>query len=352
MTLSRGAWMVVGAVGTAWVTVWLLSPVLAPFLIALAVAYLLDPLVDRLERAGLKRAVAAAMIIGAFFAVVVALGALLAPILQAQLIGAARAVISAALRLYEGARPLIAEMIGTRLDSAPLDATPEIAGRALSAAGAIIGGVGSGGLAIVNLLATIFLMPVAAYYLLRDWDRMLARLDSWLPRDHAATARTLLLQIDATLAGFLRGQAMVCALLGAFYAVGLTLVGLDHGLLVGLLTGVLSIVPFVGMAVGMMAGLAVAWFQFDAWTPIAFVLGVFVMGQVVEGNWLTPKLVGERVGLHPVWVMLAVMGGGAIFGLVGVMLAVPVAATLGVLVRYALARYLASRLYLGRDGVA
>jgi predicted PurR-regulated permease PerM len=177
-------------------------------------------------------------------------------------------------------------------------------------------------------------------------------MDLWLPRDKAPVIRKLLQEIDARMAGFLRGQALVCLLLGIFYAIGLTLVGLQYGLIIGLLTGFVSFVPYIGMLLGAGIGLIVAFFQFDSWLMVAAVLGVFIAGQVIEGNFVSPILVGDRVGLHPVWLMLAVLAGGALLGFVGVLIAVPAAAAIAVLLRFALERYLESPLYRGSDATA
>ncbi|MFQ6017021.1 MAG: AI-2E family transporter, partial [Kiloniellaceae bacterium] len=188
---------------------------------------------------------------------------------------------------------------------------------------------------------------VVAFYLLRDWDRIVGKVDGWLPRAHAGTIREQALEVDRRLAGFLRGQGTVCLLLGVFYALALSLAGLDFGLVVGLIAGLLSFIPYVGAIVGLLASVGLAVVQFDDWVRIAIVAGIFFAGQAVEGNYLTPKLVGGRVGLHPVWVIFGLLAGGALFGFVGVLLAVPAAAVIGVAVRFALDRYMASSYYLG-----
>jgi predicted PurR-regulated permease PerM len=209
----------------------------------------------------------------------------------------------------------------------------------------ILSGLVTGGVAIANLLSLIFITPVVSFYLLRDWDRLVAQVDSCLPRGSVGVVREQAGLIDRTLAGWVRGQFTVCLVLGTYYAAGLTLAGLDFGLVIGLLAGLLSFIPFVGAAVGLVGSVGLALVQFDDWLRIAIVAGVFFVGQAVEGNFLTPRLVGDRVGLHPVWVIFALLAGGALFGFVGVLLAVPVAATLGVLVRFLLQRYLESDMY-------
>jgi len=200
------------------------------------------------------------------------------------------------------------------------------------------------------VLSLLFITPVVAFFLLRDWDRILARIDSWLPRRHAPVIRAQAAKVDETLSGFVRGQGTVCLLLGVFYAIALALVGLDFGLVIGVLIGLISFVPYAGAMIGAVLSIGLAAVQFGDWTHVLIIAGIFVFGQAVEGNVLTPKLVGDRVNLHPVWVIFALLAFGSLFGFVGVLLAVPIAAILGVLVRFALERYLASPLYDPKDG--
>jgi predicted PurR-regulated permease PerM len=205
----------------------------------------------------------------------------------------------------------------------------------------------TGSLAVFNVLSLVFITPVVTFYLLRDWKTVTRLVDSWLPRAHAETIRTQLRAIDVTLAGFVRGQAMVCVALASFYGLGLTVVGLDLGLVVGLAAGLGSFIPYFGTVSGFVVGLGLAVAQSQDWTLAAMVAGVFVVGNLLEGNILAPKLVGEKIGLHPVWVIFALLAGGALFGFLGILLALPVTAVIGVLTRFALSRYLESSLYRG-----
>ena len=198
-------------------------------------------------------------------------------------------------------------------------------------------------------LRLLVITPLVAFYLLRDWDRIVARIDSLLPSRIRPIVREQAKEIDDILAGFVRGQATVCLLLGVFYAVGLSLAGLDFGVIVGLGTGLISFIPYFGMTIGLVTGMGIAVAQFADWVPIAIVAGVFAVGQVLEGNVITPRLVGNRVRLHPVWVIFAVLAGGALFGFTGILLALPAAAVIGVLVRFAVSRYQGSSLF-DRDG--
>jgi predicted PurR-regulated permease PerM len=333
------------------ITIYALSGVLLPFVAAAAIAYLIDPIVDRLQRLGIPRVGGAAIVTITFFVGGATVIVLLAPVLQHQLVGLGDRLAVVSRQLFEIVKPHLDELfahVGTT-DVQQLSGAGDAVRTALGWAARALGGLLSGGLAVVNVLALIFITPVVVFYLVRDWTAVEAKIDSWLPRRHAGTIRGLLHEIDARLAGFLRGQALVCLFLIVFYASGLTLANLNYGLLVGLMTGVLSFIPYVGVFVGMATGIAIAVFQFPSWVDVSVVLGVFLLGQFIEGNFITPKLVGDRVGLHPVWMMLAIFAGGALFGFVGVLIAIPVAAALGVLSRFAIKRYMESALYLGSD---
>jgi len=333
---------------------YLLRGVLLPFVAGMMVAYFLDPVADRLERAGCSRTLAVALIIAAFFLGVVLLLALLIPAVQVQASGFVERLPGYIDALRGHLVPLVERLLAA-LPAGELEklraAAGDQAGLAIGWMGDLFKGVLSGGVALVNLLSLVVIMPLVAFYMLRDWDRIVAGIDDLLPRPVAPTVRALAADIDRTLAAFVRGQATVCLLLGAFYAVGLSLVGLEFGLIVGLGTGLISFIPYFGMGLGLVVGMGIAVAQFPDWPPIALTAAVFAAGQVIEGNFLTPRLVGGRVGLHPVWVIFAVMAGGALIGFTGVILSIPMAAAIGVLVRFALGRYRQSRLY-GAGGSA
>ena len=214
----------------------------------------------------------------------------------------------------------------------------------------LLGSIWNSGKALVDVISLFVITPIVAFYLLLDWDRMVARIDSWLPRDHKSELEDISGDINQAIAGFVRGQGAVCLLLGSFYAIGLTLAGLNFGLLIGIFVGLISFIPFVGSILGMVLAGGVALVQFwPDYTWIALIFGIFAIGQFVEGNVLQPKLVGKSVGLHPVWLMFSLSAFGVLMGFTGLLIAVPVAAAIGVLVRYALNKYLASELYLGHD---
>jgi predicted PurR-regulated permease PerM len=339
-------WLLVFALFGA--TLYLLRGALMPFVAGMGVAYLLDPVADRLERLGLPRTAAALLIVFAFLLVVVMVLVVLVPILTdqiADLVARAPAYIDELRREVQPLfRKLRASLTATQVAQVD-EAIKSHVGDIVGWIGQIVGGILSGGAALLGVLGLMFIMPVVAFYMIRDWDRLVAHLDSLLPRQNAETIRQLAREIDDRLSGFVRGQALVCLLLGAWYAIGLTLVGLDFGLLLGTGAGILSIIPYLGNIVGLGTSLLLAVAQFDSWVPVALVAAVFVSGQVLEGNFISPKIVGDRVGLHPVWLLFAVTAGAALRGITGALLAVPVAAALGVLVRHAVQRYRDSALY-------
>lgn len=344
-------WMGVFAVLVLMIV--LLRSILLPFVMGMAIAYFLDPAADRLEKWGCSRTLATTVISIGFFLVLIAVLLLLVPLIQSQL-------VDLFAKLPEVGQTLWSEATGY-MESLRANLPPEqiaklekklgdALGATVSGAAGMIGKIWSGGLAFFNLLSLIFVTPLVAFFLLRDWDRIIAKIDGWLPRHHADTVRRLAREIDSMLAGFVRGQAILCLILGCFYAVALSIAGLDFGLIVGLLAGLISFIPFVGATFGLIASVGLAVVQFDAWQDIAIVAAIFIIGQAAEGNILQPKLVGDRVGLHPVWIIFALLAGGALLGFVGILLAVPIAATIGVLVRFLLTEYLDSPLYDPADG--
>jgi len=337
------------------VALYLLRTVLLPFVAGMAVAYLLDPVCDRLEAWGLSRTLATTVLTVLFLVVAAAAAVLLIPVLAGQVVSLLERVPDS-IEALRGQSARLLAIVEARVDPAMIEriesAVAGSADRLVAWGTEFLGQVISGGVALANLLSLLVITPVVAFYLLRDWDRIVARVDGWLPREHAETIRERVREVDRTLAGFLRGQGLVCLILGLFYAIALSIAGLDFGLVVGLVAGLLSFIPYVGAIIGLVLSVGLALLQFDDWLRVAIVAGIFFVGQAVEGNFLTPKLVGESVGLHPVWIIFGLLAGGALFGFVGVLLAIPVAAVIGVGVRFALDRYLQSRYYRGGEGPA
>lgn len=350
---NRRVWFWLGGLLAAGFLVWLLRAMLAPFLAGMAVAYFLDPLADRLEARKLSRSLAVSLILGGFFLVVGLAIAVLAPPLQAQVVDLAARAPGAIKALREWAAPIL-DHLWERLTPEQVanlkGAAESHAGDAVKWAGGLLKGLLSGGMAVFGILSLLVVTPVVSFYLLRDYDRIVAWVDGYLPRGAAPTIREQVSRIDATVAAFLRGQAIICLMDAAYYGLALTLVGLDFGLLIGISAGLLSFIPFVGGAVGLIGGLGVALLQGDGLALVVKIALVFALWQGFESYYLQPKLVGDKVGLHPVWLIFAIMAGGALFGFTGVLLAVPVAAVIGVLLRYWLARYKDSRLFLGSGG--
>ena len=331
----------------------LLSPILLPFVAGMAIAYFLDPVADHLEEKGISRGWGTALILFAFFIAAAAILMLLLPLLQGQVVELAALIPGFVEWLRSQVEPYL-ERLQADLPPDAFDKIRNVAGAFASDVAkwltSVIGSIWSGGIAIFNLLSLVVITPVVAFYLLRDWDMITARIGSWLPRPAAPTIREQLTAVDRTIAGFVRGQASVCLVLALLYGAGLSLIGLKSGLLVGLGAGLISFIPYLGAGFGLVVGLGIAVFQFSEWQPIALVTAVFLTGQSLESYVLTPRLVGDRVGLHPVWIIFSLLAGGALFGFTGVLMAVPVAAVIGVLIRFALSRYLKSPLYLGGEG--
>ena len=333
------------------VVLWFMGDVLLPFVLGSAIAYFLDPVADRLERLGLSRALATATITIVAILVFIIMALLVVPTL-----------VSQAVNLFE-----IAPDLTRRLGAVVTERFPSILeeGSTLQSSitslgtvvqergGELLNTALSSAAGIINIIMLFVIVPVVAVYMLLDWDRMIAQVDALLPRDHAPVVRRLAGDIDRTLASFIRGMGTVCLILGTYYAIALMLVGLQFGLVVGFIAGLVTFIPYLGALIGGALAIGLALFQFwGDWVAIGMVGGIFVIGQVIEGNVLTPKLVGNSVGLHPVWLILALSVFGTLFGFVGMLVAVPVAASLGVVMRFAVEQYRLSLLYHGTESTA
>ena len=349
MTLTRQMtfWVLTLLVGI--LALWVLREILLPFVAGMALAYLLDPLANRLERLGVNRLVASLVIIGAFVLVFVALILVFVPLLTAQVGAFIEKLPGYVSRLQTLAmdpnRDWLRKIVGDGVADAQVgDLVKQGAGWIAT----FLKSLWSGGQALISIFSLVVVTPVVAFYLLYDWDRMVTTVDGWIPLHHRETVHALAREMDDAIAGFVRGQTAVCLILGSFYAVALTVTGLNFGLLIGLVSGVITFVPYVGSMTGLVVATGVAVAQFwPEYTPILTVLGIFFFGQFLEGYVLSPKLVGESIGLHPVWLMFALFAFGYLFGFVGLLIAVPLAAVIGVLARFALRRYLASPFYTG-----
>lgn len=337
-------WGIVAALFVA--VLWLFGNVLLPFILGAAIAYFIDPVADRLERAGLSRAVATAVITVLAIVVSIIIALTVIPALIRQM----AELIEITPKLFRDLQSFLNTRFPALLEEdSNLRAVLTTLGETIRArGGALLGQVLGTAMSLVNIIILMVIVPVVSVYMLLDWDRMIARIDALLPREHAPVIRRLAGEIDTTLSAFVRGMGTVCLILGTYYAIALMAVGLQFGLVVGFIAGLVTFIPYLGALIGGTLAIGLALFQFwGEWELIGLVALVFVIGQVVEGNFLTPKLVGHSVGLHPVWLLLALSVFGSLLGFVGMLVAVPVAAAIGVVARFAIGGYTKSRLYQG-----
>ncbi len=333
----------------SFIVLWILGNVLLPFVLGGAIAYCLDPTADWLEKHGFNRVMATITITLIASIIFVAAALLVVPTLVQQLVG----LVDILPQLFQDLRTFLTERFPALLDSeSQLSKSLLSMGDTIqSKGGELLNRLLSSAAGLVNIVVLIILVPVITFYLLMDWDRMIAEIDRLLPRDHAPVIRELGGKINATLAAFIRGQGLVVLILGTYYALALMLVGLQFGLVVGAVAGLISFIPYGGAIVGGALALGLALFQFwGEWVWLGAVVAIFFFGQFFEGNILTPKLVGSSVGLHPVWLIFALSVFGSLFGFIGMLVAVPVSASIGVVVRYSIGRYQDSRLYQGVSG--
>jgi predicted PurR-regulated permease PerM len=323
--------------------VWAIRGILFPFVAGLAVAYLLDPIVDKLEARKVPRGIATAIVLALFFGSIIGIGFIIAPLLQDQISSLIRALPG----YFDKVRPFILQLIDRAGGAAKAQQmVGDASGKIFEFATAHIGAVLAQGAAVFNIITLILVSPVVAFYMLRDWDIMTVHVSKFLPRQHIGTINMLMEKSDASLSGFVRGQSMVCLCLGVMYATGWSLVGLQYGLVLGMLAGLLAFVPTVGAAIGSGLAVIVAIGQFGPdYSSIGLVVLVFIIAQAVEGNFLVPKLVGDKIGLHAVWVMFALFVGGELMGLTGIFIAVPFAAVVAVVARWAGEQYLESHYF-------
>lgn len=331
----------------------ILKDILLPFVMGITIAFFLNPIADRLEAAGMSRTLASALIVGATGAIAIGLVIFLIPVVAEQARQFADALPSEIVGLKTLIDTWAKETFGARypgLEAGLTKATDSLATNWPEVAGAVASSLWSRGLAVFNFISLLLVTPLVVFYLLDSWKPMLAKIDGWLPRDHAGSLRLLAGNMNDAVAAFVRGQGTVCLILGVFYAVGLSMIGLRYGLVIGLTTGLFAFVPFVGWAMGLITALGFAAVQYwPEMLPILGVAGVFAAGQALDAAILSPKIVGQKIGLHPVWLIFALFVFSYLFGFVGMLVAVPVAAAVAVLVRFALGLYLESAVYLGKN---
>lgn len=339
-------WGIVAALFVAFL--WIMGNTLLPFIVGAAIAYLLDPVADWFEAHGFSRLGATALITGAVTLTFLLVLTLIVPLIGEQLSGLAAALpdLPAQIRGYLGTHfpQLFDETSSVRRALTGVEDTLKNGGVAF------VQTILTSSLAVLDFLLVVVLSPVIAFYLLMDWDRLVAKIDDLVPRQHVEVTRGLARQVDEVLSGFVRGQLSVAMILGGFYAIALTVIGLPFGILIGLFAGLISFIPFVGSITGGILSIGVALFHFwGEWVWIAGTAAIFLVGQAVEGNVLTPNMVGDKVKLHPVWLIFALSAFGALFGIAGMLIAVPVAAVIGVLGRFGIAQYKGGRLYRGPE---
>jgi predicted PurR-regulated permease PerM len=340
-----------GVIMLAVIALGLLQSILLPFAAGFTIAYVLAPLVGRLERLGVNRSLAGLAILIAVFVSFGLILVLLIPLVQGQilqLIGRVPALVTALQDQFGRVMQLLQEQLPAEDIAKLRDLVGAKLGEAVVWIAGVLQSMVTSSIAILNILSLVVVTPIVTFFLLRDWDAMVARLDSYVPRQSVETVREQAALVSDTLVGFVHGQALVCLILASYYATALSLAGIGSGLALGLLIGILGIIPMLGVTIGLLLSIGLAASQFGTWAEVLIILGIFGVGQMIEANFLTPKLIGDRIHLHPVWVIFALFAGGTLFGFLGILVAVPAAAVIGVLIRFALIRYRASTLYDAR----
>jgi len=324
--------------------------ILFPFVTGLLIAYLFDPVADKMEEKKIPRGAAAGIIVLGFFAILIAFLIFFGPILFEQLESLVKKVPDYMTRFKTEIMPYIKQKV------AQID--PELLEKAQAKAenngdqfaewlSKFMGSLLQSWLWLFNIISLLAITPFVAFYILRDWDKFIAKIDSLLPREYAQKIRTQAKKIDDTISAFLRGQLNVCLILGVFYSIALTIAGLNYGLLIGFISGMLCFIPYVGTFVGVIIGISVAYFQYgpEDLHHIAIIAGIYGFGQIAEGNFLTPKIVGDKVGVHPAWLIFGMLAGGTLLGFIGILIAVPLTAAIGVLVKFVIDEYENSGFY-------
>ena len=336
--------------------VWAFQSVLLPFIVGIAIAYLLNPSVNALGRAGVSRSIVTVIILSVFFMLVAAFLALVTPIAVRQGMELADSLPSYIDRLIAFLSPYADQLASALGQGETLDLRSLLQshlGTATSIGKTVIttmlSGLGAGGQAVTGVLSLLIITPLVAFFAIKDWPHITSWVEDLFPRPHKKTILGLLKEMDQKLSGFVRGQLTVALVLAIFYAAALTLAGLNYGLVVGFLIGVLSIIPMIGSVVGLLLGAVLAWVQMGDLGFVGIIAAIFLFGQFVEGNIIAPKLIGKSVGMHPVWIFFALIAGGSLFGILGMFLAVPVAAVAGVLIAFGVKNYKQSTIYKGKS---
>ena len=332
--------------------VWLFNDVLTPFVLGIVVAYLLNPLIKRFSNKGIKRTTGAVLVTVLFYSLLIAIFALITPIIakeSAELIDKIPEYTDKFFKLIAPYTLWFQENIGANYIEDAKSFLKNNLSKILSLSGGLAGGIAAGGQAVIGIITILVLTPLVSFFMMKEWPAITDWVEDLIPRQHETMIQDIIKQIDIKLSGFIRGQLTVAFLLGLIYAIALTVAGLNYGFLIGITAGILSIIPLVGSTLGLIISVAVAYFQTGGdFGYVGIIAAIFIVGQIVEGNILSPKLLGDSVGLHPLWILFALMAGGALFGILGMLLAVPVAAVVGVLAGFALKQYKNTVLYQRR----
>jgi len=341
-------WFLVTALFFAFI--WAFQGMLLPFVLGLAVAYLLNPLVNKIGKSGVSRQWATLLILGAFFVIVIGFLALVTPIIirqGLQLIEDAPGYIDSLMAMISPYTAQLEALLGQGNGIDVQALARDHAGSTANVGKALLGGLSAGGQAITGFISLLVITPLVSYFTIKEWPAITSWVEDLFPRAHKKTIMNLLDQIDKKVSGFVRGQITVAVILAVFYAVALSVAGLKYGFAVGFIAGLLNVIPMLGSVLGLLVAVILAWFQAGEWVFVAIIAGIFLFGQFIEGNFLTPKLVGDSVGMHPIWIFFALLAGGSLFGMLGMFLAVPVAAVAGVLLAFGVHQYKQSKIYKG-----
>jgi len=349
MKLKEQALFWVTAVVMLLIFVWMFKIILLPFVVGTAIAYLLNPLLVKLGELNISRTVSTILILFTFTVLVISLCLLLLPPLYREVVQLADRAPEYADSIWSRLQPYVAvveeTMIEDDFDESVQDAIRSNVSNALSVSSSVLGRLLDGGRALISITTFAIVTPLVAFFMMIEWHRITDWVDELLPRHSYDQVKSLLARIDKKISGFIRGQLLVALLLAVLYAVALTIAGLQYGFIIGLAAGMLSIIPLLGSSAGLFVGMGVAWLQTSELSFVAVVAAVFMLGQFLEGNFITPKIMGDSVGLHPLWILFSLMAGGALFGIVGMVIAVPVAAAAGVLLSFAIEQYKQSHYY-------
>jgi predicted PurR-regulated permease PerM len=332
--------------------IYLVGDILTPFIFGAFVAYFLDPVADKFEEKGLSRSLSTVLTLSIFCAILAGVIMVFGPLFFDQIGGLIEKipVYIAQLEQEHGmALRKYLDMVQPGLQDQAKDMAFKFSNELFKISGVLLTGLFTSGAAVFSVISLVLISPIIAFYLLRDWDILVKKIDDLLPREKVSVIRKNFMKIDEIISAYIRGQVSVCIIMAIFYSINLTIVGLNYGFAIGFLTGILSFIPYVGMAIGAITGLTVAYIQFGFGDGMLLVLAVFIFGNVIEGNFVTPKLVGDSVELHPAWIIFALLAGGAVFGFKGILIAIPSAAVIGVLTRSSVEAYKTSGLYLGYD---